>query len=152
MLFTAIPLVVLFYMWGGQTMKWIRPVGAALSIFGLYALLHHVPWTAIWLGAPALGYGFELAFGYGEKSWIAKFDKQNDTETRLLYALWCSIAVVVAAILHHNWLALLGPGLIFGAYQVHAGSAPFKIFGKDFLYEDLWRSLSLAIAMCWALS
>jgi len=148
----SIPLAVLFYMWGGQTMKWIRPVGVALSISGIYFVHHFIdkspdPW---WWGFLAWSLGFELAFGYGEKSWIAKFDKQNDTETRIIYALWVSLGISIACLVCNNPWALFGMPLVIGAFQIRAGSA-FKIGNFDFLWEDLARSLAIAISMNWAL-
>lgn len=151
MTFFALPLVMLFYMWGGQTMKWIRPVGVALSISGVYFLTHGShPW---WWGFLAWIYGFELAFGYGDKSWIHKIAGGDDTKIRLFYGLWCSLAIIATSIVTAHYLSMISVALIFGAFQIHAGAAKFKIFGKyDFLWEDFWRSLAIGIAMAWALT
>lgn len=147
MIFLSIPLVMFFYMLGGQTLKWIRPVGVALSLFGVYGLLHHSTW---YLGFPALFYGFELAFGYGTNSIFSKIDNHNDEETRILYGIWCCIPIVIACIFFHHWLRLLGMLLIVGAFQDRAGTW-FKIGKYDFLEEDFWRSLAIATAMSWSL-
>lgn len=148
MTFLSVPLVILFYMIGGQTMKWIRPVGVALSLYGAYLASHL---THPLVGLPALLFGLELAFGYGENSFFSKIDNHNDEETRILYSIWCCLALVGTCIALGRWVELSGCLLIVGGFQVRAGAAPFKVFGKDFLYEDLARSLAIGVAMSWAL-
>lgn len=147
--FIALPLVVLFYMWGGQAMKWIRPVGVALSLSGIY-LLHHGK-DPIWWGFLAWMYGFELAFGYGEKSFIHKLAGGDDEKIRFFYGIWCSIPVLITALITGHWWAILCICLIIYDFQIHAGAAKFKVFGKDFLLEDLARSLAIGVAMALAL-
>ena len=137
---------MLFYMWGGQTEKWVRPVGVSLSIFSLYLAFHLSTW---YVGLPALLYGFELTFGYGINSpfhiWL-----KDDEWVRDVYAVWCCIPVIIAMFITWNLLAIVGCLLIMASFQVRAGSL-FSIGKYQFLIEDAYRSFAIGLAMSIAL-
>lgn len=154
MSFLSLPLVMLFYMWGGQTEKWIRPVGTAFSLFLGYLLVNHIPWTACLVGLTGLSYGLELSFGYGTNSIFNKMSGGIDWLDRLLYSIWCCIPVIVACILlHHIGRMFISIALLICSFQVHAGTLNngWKLFGKyDILIEDIYRSLAIGLSMDWA--
>jgi hypothetical protein len=144
MIFLSVPFVILAWMWGGQTEKWVRPVGVALSIYLIYLAFNLHTW---YLGLPALMYGGELTFGYGEKSLFHKLAKGNDELIRIYYSIWCCIPVLVSCAIQGHWLRMLSCALIIGAFQIRAGSLG-KIGKYDILIEDIARSLAVGTSMC----
>lgn len=137
----SIPLCILFYMWGGQTMKWIRPTGVALSLYIVSILYGY----SLVLSLPCLLYGLELTMGYGEKSLFYKIAHKIEWLDRLLYSLFCCIPVLILAFLFKHYFQLIGCILIIGSFQVHLGG--FKIGKYDFLWEDFFRSLAISLTV-----
>ncbi len=146
MIFLCVPLVILFYMLGGQINKLFRPIGVPLSIFGMYWAFY--PSTVL-VALPSLLYGFFLTQGYGVNSRLMKWLK-SEQKVRIVLGLMVSIPVVLTVLLTHNWLALLGVPAIVGCSCIRMGSWG-KIGKYDILPVDIIRGLVVGLFMSWAL-
>lgn len=153
MIFSCVPLVILFFMLGGQINKLFRPIGVPLSIFCFYLLSHKHP---IWMGLPSLLYGFFLTQGYGENSLLMKWLK-SEQWVRIVIGLYNTIPVIFTVLFTHNWWALLGVPVIVACSCIRMGKwgtiKLFKVLGKDFdiLPVDIFRGLAVGLAMSLAL-
>lgn len=150
MIFLSIPLVVLFYMLGGQLNKLFRPIGVPLSIFGVYFLAHNHP---VWMGLPVLLYGGLLTLGYGVNSKLMKWLK-SEQKVRIALGLAVSVPVPLIVLFTHNWWALVGVPVIVGCSCIRLGAwGSFNLFGRkfDILPVDIIRGLAVSLAVSWAL-
>lgn len=146
MIFLSILLVVIFWMLGGQLNKLFRPIGVPLSIIGIYLLWHN---HSIWCILPTLLYGFELTLGYGENSKLMKWLHKEET-IRTVYSFMCSLPVVIICALTHNWFSVISIIGIIIAFHLDLGSWG-KIGKYDILPDDLFRGLSIGLAISFAL-
>lgn len=146
MIFLCIPLVVLFYMLGGQINKLFRPIGVPLSIFGIYFIAHN---HSLWMGIPVLLYSGILTLGYGVNSKLMKWFKSEQL-VRILLGLLISLPVLITILLTHNWISLFGIPLIVGCSCIRLGGWG-KIGSFEILPVDIFRGLSLGIAISLAL-
>ncbi len=146
MIFLSIIPCIIFSMLGGQLNKLFRPIGIPISIILIYLLSHNHPW---WCCLPALIYAFELTLGYGENSKLAKWLK-DDRLVRYFYGMICAIPIVISCILTWNLYFLPSSILPVIAYQLKLGSWG-KIGKYDILPDDLFRGLSIGLAMSLAL-
>lgn len=142
MIFLCIPLVILFWLLGGQINKLIRPIGVPLSIIGIYLISHSYPW---WYILPTLLYGFELTLGYGPNSKLEKW-LGSDELVRIFYSFMCSLPVIFICALTNKWFNTIGIIGIILAFQIRAGSLG-KIGKYDILLEDILRGSSVGLAM-----
>jgi hypothetical protein len=146
MIFLCIPLVILFYMLGGQIHKTFRPVGVTLSIIGVYLLWHNHPW---WCVLPTLCYAGMLNMGYGVDSKLMKW-LQSEQKVRIVLGIIIGVPVLATVALTHNWFALVGFPLIVGCSCIRLGSWG-KIGKYDILPVDIFRGLAVGLAMSLAL-
>lgn len=146
MIFLCVPLVVIFYMLGGQINKLFRPIGVPLSIFGIYLLAHNHP---VWMGLPALLYGVILTLGYGVNSKLMKWLK-SEQKVRIVLGLLVSIPVALCVLLTHNWYGMVGVVAIVACSCIRLGR--WGTIGKyDILPVDIFRGLAVSLAMSFAL-
>lgn len=131
-------------MLGGQFGSAWRKYGCMSSIILLFIwrITHGSIWwhiTPILLICPA------MFLGYGEKSWFMKVLK-NEELVRVSEGVVLWIPMALCSILQtYYWSTGISIALTVGAFQIRAGS--FKIGKKDFLWEDLFRSLALAASI-----
>lgn len=142
MIFLSIPLVIIFYMLGGQINKLFRPIGVPLSLFGLYLLSHN---HSIFVGLPTLLYGGILTLGYGENSKLMKWLK-NEQFVRIVLGILVSIPVILMSIFTHRWVGLLGAVGIIACSCIRMGSWG-KIGKYDILPVDIFRGLVLSFSV-----
>lgn len=141
MIFFSIPLVVLFYMLGGQINKLFRPIGVSLS---MYLLSLHHPLIAL----PVLLYGGLLLIGYGENSKLMKWLK-SEQAVRIVIGLLVSIPVLIITFITRKWIiGGLGIVAIVACSCIRLG-AWGKIGKYDILPVDIIRGavLSLVISL-----
>lgn len=146
MIFFCIPLVILFWILGGQINKLFKPIGVTLSIIGIYLLWHNY---SVWYFIPTLFYAFWLTFGYGDDSKLMKW-LRNDESVRIIYSIMCCLPVIITCALTKQWLDSIGIIGILIAFQLKLWSWG-KIGKYDLLPEDIFRGLSIGLAMSLAL-
>lgn len=146
MIFLSIPLVVLFFILGGQFNKLYRSVGVPLSILGVYLLIHQ----KVWLALPSLWYAFTLTLGYGENSKLMKIFK-SEQKVRIALGLLNSLPIIIMVALTMKWICLLSVIVIVAVECIRMGSWG-KIGKYDILPVDIFRGLVLALAVSWVLS
>lgn len=146
MIFLSVPLVILFYMLGGQINKLFRPIGVPLSIAALY-LLH--PTHPKWFVLPIMLYGVILTLGYGQDSKLMKWLKSEQL-VRIVLGILVSIPVALTILLTRQWLASIGIVAIVGCSCIRLGSWG-KIGKYDILPVDIFRGLAVGLAMSMAL-
>lgn len=146
MIFLSIPLVILFFMLGGQINKLFRPIGVPLSFILTYAIWHNY---SVWLVAPVLFYGFTLSLGYGENSKLMKWLKSEQL-VRIVLGLLNTIPVIILTTLTmHYWNYLFVP-IIVAVECIRMGSWG-KIGKYDILPVDIFRGLAIGLATSWSL-
>lgn len=146
MIFLSVPLVVLFYMLGGQINKLFRPIGVPLTFVGLYWLFYRETWM---ISLPCLLYGVILTQGYGVNSKLMKWLK-SEQAVRIVLGIMVATPIPIVVALTHNWMALFGFPVIVACSCIRLGSWG-KIWNYDILPVDIIRGLVLGLSMSWAL-
>lgn len=146
MIFLCIPLVVLFFMLGGQINKLFRPIGVSLSIISIYLIWHnHSPYYCI----PTLAYAVILSLGYGENSKLMKWI-DNEQLIRIFLGLMNCLPITIISLFTNNWMSLIFIPIIVAVECIRMGSWG-KIGKYDILPVDIFRGLALSIAISFAL-
>lgn len=146
MIFLSVPLVVIFYMLGGQINKLFRPIGVPLSIIGIYLLTeNHVLINCL----PILWYAFTLTLGYGENSKLGKWLK-SEQKVRIVLGLSSSIPIIILAIMNSNYITLLCVPAIVAVECIRMGRWG-HIGNFDILPVDIFRGLIVGLACSWSL-
>ncbi len=146
MIFLCVPLVIIFFMLGGQINKLFRPIGVSLGIFGIY--LSFYPETFL-LALPAFLYGAILTIGYGVDSKLMKWFKKEQY-VRIAYGVFLTIPVIITSLLTSNIYAILACPLVVATSCLRLGSWG-KIGKYDILPVDIFRGFSVGLAMSFAL-
>lgn len=142
MIFWCIPLVILFYMLGGQINKLFRPIGVPLSIIGIYYLSHNQPF---WYCLPVLWYAFTLTLGYGVNSKLMKYFQSEQT-VRIVLGISSALPIIVIAAITMKWLLLIWVPIIVGVECIRLGKW-FSIGKFDVLPVDILRALVVSVAV-----
>lgn len=146
MIFICIPLIILFYMLGGQINKLFRPIGVTLSIIATYLLWHN---HSVWYFIPSLWYAFTLTLGYGEDSKLMKYFRDEQT-VRIFLGISSGLPVLVTLAMTKNYFALIGFTIIVGVECIRLGTWG-KIGKYDILPVDIFRGLAVGLGISLAL-
>lgn len=146
MIFISIPLVVIYFLLGGQINKLFRPIGVTLSILTVYGLFHNHP---LWCAIPVFWYAFTLTLGYGENSLLMKWLK-SEQKVRIVLGVSSALPILLCSILTGNWWALIFIPVIVAVECIRMGKW-FSIGEFDILPVDIFRGLALGIGISCAL-
>lgn len=146
MIFISVPLVVIYFLLGGQINKLFRPIGVTLSILTVYGLFHNHP---LWCAIPVLWYAFTLTLGYGEDSFLMKW-LESEKKVRIVLGVSSALPVLFCSVLTMNWLALIFIPVIVAVECIRMGKW-FSIGSFDILPVDIFRGLALGTAISCAL-
>lgn len=135
---------IIFWLLGGQFGSAFRKYGCMASIILLF--IWRITQGSVWWHiVPILLICPAMFLGYGEKSWFMKVFK-NEELVRIAEGIVLWIPMALCSILQtYYWSTGISIALTVGAFQIRAGS--LKIGNKDFLLEDLFRSLALGISI-----
>lgn len=137
MIFLSIPLVVVFFMLGGQLNKLFRPIGVPLSLLGCSCCKLEA--------LPVLWYAFSLTLGYGVDSKLMKVLK-SEQKVRIVSGLLNAVPVAVITSITHQWWDLIGIPLIVGVWCIRLGKWG-SINSFDILPVDILRGAALSAAI-----
>lgn len=148
-----IPIPVAFVaLWclGGQIKTYWRRFVLPVAVLALsMAYLHFTPDKHWYVGLPALLFIPDFIEGYGPKSWIYKW-LRNETEVRMAYGAMCSLPIIGTAMWTGHWWCLLISVVEPALFVVELGSWG-KIGKYDILGDDVVRALGLGIFWVWAI-
>lgn len=146
MIWTIIPIVVVFWLISGQMIKGLRryAIPAIATLYALFLKDRRKRWLA---GFLLLLSGI-LSLGYGENSHIRRFLGGSDFWTRVVVAgLVASVPATYSTLTNGmsiNPVCMVILNVV--AWQVHAGSL-WKIGTYDILIEDICRASALGISI-----
>lgn len=134
--------VTCLYMWGGQHMKIIRRFGVP-AFATLMSSMKQTKSDKRWIKYLILALLLPiLSLGYGDNS-VFKIYLKYDWAVRIAVGLIMGSPFTLIGL----WWA---PVIMAGAFSVRAGGG--HLWGKDFLWEDLARALTLSaciVIMLW---
>lgn len=145
---------ILLWMLGGQINKLVRHIGVTILLTSYTSFQTR----SLWL-VPFLSYGAILSLGYGDKSLLMRWLK-NQRLVKAVYATLLAIPPVVCGmLLGHGWvLALYGVNLAVWQLELGSwGTIKYKENGVvvkewNILGDDVVRGLALAVQWVVALA
>lgn len=146
MIFWCVPLVIIYFMLGGQWNKLFRPIGVPISIIAVYLVLPNHQW---WCMLPVLWYGFSLTIGYGIDSKLMKWLK-NEQAVRITIGILNSIPIPLIILMTMNWFAIMWVPIIIANSCLRLGSWG-KVGDFDILPVDILRGLTIGLAISFSL-